>query len=374
MNRRFVPALVATAALLAGCGGGGGSQPVAPSSVTAPTSNGSATTNRTAVATATLTIKFSPYFHHASAAQRAAAVKRRGAQMSARPKPAAASRKPAYVNSSNNDFLDVWVVNGSSAYEAVNSGCCGNVNFESDNGDGSQTLSVPLYSTGGTEIVAFESDEPDGDDGNLLAIGETDIASITPGSAPQINLTMAMNAAYLGIMSDPNDANDDATPGNTTWGSVPTQSSTTYGTYNTFCSPGQSDNLYFFAADADYDFVDNAGAGGVDFPTVSGWSSAVQNPANTLQQESGVDAPYYINFNNLSGGLNLNLIATNPAYPYAADAVNYIGAYPGIDFLYNNAFGGYDSDVYYWFDYYGIYYYGPTLSTNLLVTPTAGDC
>jgi len=287
-------------------------------------------TNAPPVATATLTLQYPAGFHTASSRL----------------------RRPAYVNAQPPRYLDVWVVSGGTAVHAVNSGSGANIVATSS---GSQTFSIPLYSTNASRIVAYEQDAADGNPGNLLAIGEADIASITAGSAPQVSLTMLMNARSVGIMSDPNDANLDATtlPFYKAFGS-------------TSCVTGPSGPLYFFAADGDGGFVDVAGAGGISRPTVSSWTSNATSPSNTLTQTGGVTGSYNVAFNNLNGGLTASVTAANPALAIVVDAVQQGGAYPGMDFLFNQ---GYD----YWLDsnFYTVYYGSSTITNSIEILP---DC
>lgn len=317
-------ASVAAAVFLAGCGGGG-SGSVAPAA--SPTTNNPTTAkapapktgptatpanaNRTAVATGNLTITFPAGFHHATSSSTA--------------------RKPAYVNPGP-FYLDVWVVNGTNATHVVDSSGGSNVN--SGNG-GLQTLSVPLFSSGVNQIVAYETTNAFGSYNELLAIGEADINSVTAGSSPQITLTMQMNAQRIGVMSDPDDANNDAVTGST------------YYSYGAYCvTPFTISPLYFFAADLSGGFVDVGGVGGTTQPTVVNVVSDNPNYANTLGQSPGVGGAYNVTVNDPSlSGVSVTLGATNPAYPIGYNVVSTGypdgGSYPGLATMY-----------YYTYDYY----------------------
>jgi hypothetical protein len=334
--RHVLPALI-SAALLAGCGGGGSAVNTA-GPMPAQAANGTSS-NRTPIATATLTLKFSPNFHTAKTA-----INRKTGS--------GAARKPAYVNS-NSNYLDIWVISGGTPVHVVNT-------FSSPpnvtgSADGSQTLSIPLFSAAASQIVAFEADQPDGTPGNLLAVGEADIAAIAPGSAPQIALTMSMNARNLGVMSDPDDANGDATV------------SSTYNTFNGTCVSPISSPRYFFAADAENGFIDLAGAGGTSLPTVTTWTSQASNPIDTLTQGPGVNGAYSANINNvndLSLGIVINLSAVNPAYALANDALFGLGVYPGIDFMVSSF-----NDDQFSLNMRSIFFAGSALSNQITVLP-----
>jgi len=342
MLLRHSAAVITAALLLAGCGGGGGS----PSAVPAPAASSSgangASTTQKPVAIASLTVKYSAHFHTAK-------IKTKGTSK---------NRRPAYVNSGSN-YLDVWVVNtsSSSAVHVVNSNGGPNVN---PSADGSQTFSIPLYSTNPNQIVAYESDEPNGSYGDILSLGETDLGSFTAGSAPTIGLTMLMNAQQIGVMSDPDNGNNDA------------QTYSPYYSYNLICStPATISPLYFFTTDSEGGFVDLAGAGGVSLPTVKGWTSDISSPANALTQGSGVSGAYIVTINNgnLSDGVTVNLSATNPAYSPALDAAYSNGAYPGLDYLYSN-YGSYD--YYLYEEVYTIFYNGQTFTNSIDILPDDG--
>lgn len=338
MIRRGLTALTGSA-LLAGCGGGG-SAPSAPLPLaTTGAITGGASQSRTPVATASLTLKFPAGFHTA----KSSAIARTSAS---------ASRKPAYVNS-NPKYLDVWVLANGTATHVVDSSGGSNVIATPD---GSQTFSIPLYSYNTNQIVAYESDQQDGAFGNLLSLGEADLGSFSPGSAPQIALTMLMFAQYIGIMSDPNNGNFDATvnpsfnaPG---------------------CSVSTAGPYYFFTADADMGFVDAAGAGGVSSPLVSGWTADPGGTGNSISQASGVNGGYNVVFNSTSGGVTIRLTAPNLAFAIASNVFNNGGSlYPGVYALYNasNYDASFNSQL-----YTQLYLAGPTVSAAIDVV--LGGC
>jgi hypothetical protein len=285
----FAKKLLALACVtaLAGCGGGGAA-PAPHANVTSSTPAAA-----TPVATGTLTIKFPAGFHIAK-----------------HPAGAKTGRQPAYVNS-NSYYLDVWVFGGSSPQHVVDTtSSAANVVASAD---GTQTLSIPLFSTANSQIVAYEQSNRFGKGGNLLAIGEADIGAIAAGSSPAINLTMLMNAQYIGVMNNPDDANGDATSGKL------------YSNQSSMCGVGYgTGSLYFFTADATGGFVDVAGVGGTTLPTLTSAKSDVAG--NTYTVAPGVGGAFSATFNNLSGGVTVGLQSNNPAYA----VVSNLGSYPGI--------------------------------------------
>lgn len=341
--RRQSFAAIAALAILAGCGGGGGGSVPKPAS--SPTAVAGSSNGRTPVATATLKVKFSAAFQTA---------KRAGSAATKAPAKAAAgtTRKPAYVNS-NANYLDVWVVGGGTAVHVVDSSVGGS-NIAAT-ADGSQTFSIPLYSYNNNQIVAFEADAPDGSFGHLLAVGEADLATFAPGTAPQIGLTMLMNAQYIGIMSDPNNGNGDAQVGSPFL--LPNS--------NICTSEDSSGSLYLFAADAGTGFVNLAGAGGTAQPAVTSWTSDTTAPSNTFAQGNGLGAAYTMTANNLNGGVTLRVSAPNPAYALALDAANAGSTYPGAQFLRINGFDSYFNN--YISNAVGA---GATVSTTIDVRPS----
>jgi hypothetical protein len=282
---------VIAAGMLSACGGGGGqTQPLPlPSVAISGTSQ-----SRTPVGNVKLTIKPSSNFHTVK-----------------RVKTSSSQRRPAYVNS-NGFYIDVWVISSGAATHAVDSTLGSNTN---NNLDGTSTFTIPIFTaTGPSYIVAYETDQSFQNGGNLLAIGESDLQGFPPGSSTQASLTMLMATRSIGVMSDPNDANLDAT--------------TTLFPFTSLCC---SSGVYFFAADAQGGFVGLAGVGGVSQPIVTSTSVS-----GVLVQNSGVNGGYTLS-NNCSGPVNVNLTAGNPAYAIASDTFFNGQSFPGADFLYQNA-------------------------------------
>jgi hypothetical protein len=331
-------ATLAAAVLLAGCGGGGSSGAFAPSgasststtpstalAVPAPKNGPTATpanANRAAVATAAMTLKFPAGFHTAKMQSQA----RLPAYVNPGPVPSPSSTPTASY------YLDVWVVNNGTPTHVVDSS--GGINVNAANGI--QSFSIPLFSTSNNQVVAYETDAPFGTYSHLLAVGESDVGAITAGSSPQITLTMQMNAAAIGVMSNPDNANGDAT------------TLSPYLSFGLVCAPISFGPLYFFVTDPTGGFVDVGGIGGTVQPTVVSVTSDVQSPADALSQNAGIAGGYNVVLNNtnMALGVTVKLQAINPAYPLGYAAVAFgggSGPYPGLSTLYT---GYYDSALY----------------------------
>ena len=113
-------------------------------------------------------------------------------QITTKRKSARAAR-PAYVNPNIGNYLDVWV-DGSHVIAPA----AGFPNVVASP-DGTQTFTLPIYSTSSHNVVAIESDCAL-NTCDLLALGEADIAngSFSPGDTFAVGLTMQMNVVYVG--------------------------------------------------------------------------------------------------------------------------------------------------------------------------------
>jgi hypothetical protein len=169
MNR--VLSLIVLIAMVTGCssgGAGGSSIPVQTPAKTAPQS----------VGTTTLTIKFPATFGVAAQASVKGA-------------------RPQFVNPITTNFLDVYVdqqlvlLPGGPANDTAQ--------ISNANGDGTQTLSIPQYSTGINDVVVAERDSggnPITLPGHLLALGQANANSIGangPGTTNSASINMSMN-------------------------------------------------------------------------------------------------------------------------------------------------------------------------------------
>jgi hypothetical protein len=325
-----IAAFACCAVLVSGCGGGS-STPGAPRAASAAAT--AAPHTGTPLATETLTIKFPPTFHQA----------RLG---SSKPAPTSSKRRsPAYINPSPSPYtgwIDIFVdgTNISSAPPNIYTP------------DGTQTFSIPLYSTGAVQhtIVAVETEGGLNSDNNtILAIGETDVqtSSLAAGTSQAISLTMLENAQYIGVMSDPNDNNNDA---EAFYGEPASSYGNVY--YSAYaeatCAPGETFTVWAFAADATYGFAaanSNTayGVGGIVPPTLNSWLSVspADNDQINASDYDGNRSGYTITYNNVSdNGVLMNFTVTSPAEAIYNDIYQYAeypgtGAYPGIEALVN---------------------------------------
>jgi hypothetical protein len=315
---RSISALIGCAALLASCGGGG-STPAVHSA--AATSTATSAPTGTPYATAHLTIKFPATFHTAKKASAKTSV---GATAAT-----SARRAPAYVNPNTNDHIDIYV-NGVDETTGL---AISNVNS-----DGTQDISLPIYSSTSQQIVAVEtingtSNYPV----QVLAIGEADlpIGSFQPGDQTNVGLTMLMNAVGAGITSDYSSGSD---------ATIDTSAQTPYSDNVYACgAPANGSDLYLFAYDVQSGFETGqgtfvaAGGLGIAVPNLGGYT----NQSGTYPLDSvvtsgytGIAPGFVINYQSPNGGLVLNAVTSNPAAAVQQDAYYNQGVYPGIDLLY----------------------------------------
>jgi hypothetical protein len=329
------------ALLLSGCGGGGGSAP-APHAVATSTS---AAAGATPIATGKLTVKYPASFHTARLLSKAKFTSRSAGIR------AAGKLRPAYVNGSSGFFLDVWVDG-----VHVVAPSSGNILNTSD---GTQTFSIPLFSTQAHQLVAIETDTGLSE-GNILAIGELDIPanSFNAGDAPVFGLTMLMNAVGIGITTDPSNGSDATACISGTDCSGETENYFQYTSSDfSICPSGTTPSLYVFTTDPLGGFVAQGGAG-IGVPNLTSWNSLPVNGGSTLASSAGLVYGYTITYNNAGGALIMNLSATNPAIAIYNDIENSYGPhlYPGIaalvaanstvSNLINNSIGAFYTDAY----------------------------
>jgi hypothetical protein len=311
-HARGIGALIGGAVIFSGCGGGGTAPAV--SHAVAPAATATVAPGAVPLATAKLTLAFPATFFTAKPGTSAKSS-------------TASVRRPAYVNPTNNENLDVFV-------DGVDE--TPNLTVSNTN-DGTQTITIGIYSTAAHQIVAIET-AGGLNSGQVLAIGETDVpaASFNPGDVSAIGLTMLMNATGIGITDNNNNSNNGSA--DAVFGTM--SSSPIAFTDSDVCHiPGVGNYLYVFGTDltgGTTGFISNAGAG---VPVVS-LSSAVNLPGTTPPSDSlvfpyGINSYFQINYNSYSGGLLLTTQLTNPAAVTVQAAYNNIQAYPGITALYN---------------------------------------
>jgi hypothetical protein len=192
---RVVAAAFAASLLLAGCVGGSSSTPSA-----IPVATGGSGTPVTASASGrgTLTIKFPVNY---VTAKKASSMKRRGA--------ASAVRHPAYVNpgiggENPPPVLDIYVNQNLQSNLDGEAGYDDSVYINNENDDGTQAISLPLYSSQSNDIVVVEWDSSSHD--SVLAIAETVAPAFTAGTAPVITAELQMNVQNVVISASPSNA------------------------------------------------------------------------------------------------------------------------------------------------------------------------
>jgi hypothetical protein len=285
----------ATALMFSGCGGGSGT-----STPTVPSQTAQSAPNRAVVGTATLTLAFPNVVTAASV-----------------------SRSPQYVNPivdiggpcPNHNLLDIYV-DGTlqpaldNGPEAPHSLCV------TATSNGTQTATLPLYSSNSNQIVAVEWDSSDT---NVLALGEQDQGLFSPGTPVSVSLTMLMNAQFIGIT-------------NLTFSDSQKMIAQAYG-HTDFACPGSAAQVGLYPTDALGTFVPTAGYAGTSTVTATG------NPVagTTSFSQTSIPGVYNVGWDGSCDDLNLTATAANPAYVIFNDVNNQDNAvYPGIDFLYYN--------------------------------------
>ncbi len=322
--------------LLAGCGGGGGSSPSPSQAVKTAATPAPSAASRTSVGNATLTLKLPKVLKANGKVVRAitrgsALASRRGSALAKN----STSRSPQFVDPSplpvgatvcNNNVLDIYV--DGSLLPALDGGpespdsLCVNQN----NADGTQTITLPLYSTNSNTIVVVEwgvADYPFNTIPDVLAIGETEFGGFDPGNVVPIALTMQMNAFSIGI-TDLGFSSPQVFSGQ--WPGLEG------------APVGVPQQFALYPVDALGDFVPVAGAGGTSLPTISGSSEG----GTTSVQPSSIAGIFNVVFDVNGDSFDATVSTINPAFQFVT-AVETENGYPGIQNLYfNNApsFGG----------------------------------
>lgn len=317
---RFSPAALAAVLILAGCGGGGGSSPVQkpaahPSAAPAST--------RTVVGTTTLSLVLPKVLHAKgtlAVAKKTAAAKR---PQFVDPQPAPTS------GSATSNLIDIYV-DGSLLYNLDGqAGSYGASVFVNATATGAQTLQIPLFSTATNEIVAVEYDDLHA---NLIAIGETNLSTFTPGTAQNISITMQMNAVGLAIIDQPNESDPVMMAAqNGPWGL--TENVCSYGS-------GGTSGIGVYDVDAYNNLVPAAnGYGGTGFATVTGLSD---NSGTTSLSAPQTQFPgtYTILWDSNCDTITLNATSPNPANSINADISNSTAYANYLNGYINNAIAG----------------------------------
>jgi hypothetical protein len=177
--------------------------------------------------------------------------------------------------------------------------------------DGTQNLSIPLYSTNSNDIVVEEFDPCGSDCGDLLAMGNTFVGSFQPGTAVNASVTMQMNTAYVGILDVYNQQDPEVMTGQTY-----------YGLSGTCGESPQKTQFGLYTADSLGDFVPVAGYGGTSTPTETATSD---NGGTTLTPQTTIPGLWFVSWDGNCDGVAVNATATNPAYAISYDV---LGPYP----------------------------------------------
>lgn len=282
MRRKNVFVMLVAGALLAGCGGGGGQTTPTVKTSAPPSSPQGKPAGR-----GTLTIQFPGTFKRAAKAGKTA-------------------QKPAYVNPTAGNLLDIYVDG------TLQTNLDGVTPTDSatvlGGGDGTQTLSIPLYSTATNDIAVVEWDSGGPGGGYLLAAGENATTpSFSPGTAPIIALSMLMNVQGIAISTSSS-------------GSLAVQLSQSVNTFTVGCgvNPPTSNLFFLFATDVSGGFVvPNApattGYGGSVQAVVSSSTPSITTPPVTslISYNGGYGVTYD------SGGNPITIYATVPNNPAA---------------------------------------------------------
>jgi hypothetical protein len=284
--RSAAPFAFALAGLLTACGGGGGSAPSTPSvtpgtgaaPVASPTAP-AASNVRQSVGTGRLTLKLPPALRANNKIVRASNADTR--------KLIASNRRPQYINPLPNPTAGAYPYNVLDIY--VDNTLVANLdgNFPSNDhsmlvvdqtGDGTQTLSVPLYSSTHNDIVAIEWDDAGAT--VPLALGEYQASGqLCAGCTVNLSMTMLMQAFYTGIVDLPNLSSPSVLIG-------------TNHNLGACGAPLSSNAFALYSADAELSFVPIAGYGGTSTPTITSVNQLVGGGTTKISQSAA--GTYYI--------------------------------------------------------------------------------
>jgi hypothetical protein len=319
---RVVAAAFAASLLLAGCVGGSSSTPSA-----IPVATGGSGTPVTASASGrgTLTIKFPVNY---VTAKKASSMKRRGA--------ASAVRHPAYVNpgiggENPPPVLDIYVNQNLQSNLDGEAGYDDSVYINNENDDGTQAISLPLYSSQSNDIVVVEWDSSSHD--SVLAIAETVAPAFTAGTAPVITAELQMNVQNVVISASPSNAGTTIPLD----GSNPTFS---IGTCNApYAEAAQDNAFYLFAADALGGYVatpgsgasSTSGYGGTVLPSISQFTSSEGGTTTVASAtSSGSASPFhYVVYDSAGDSVQIEVtVPDNPAASLLGLAASAPSAFP----------------------------------------------
>lgn len=283
-------ALITVSALAAGCASGGSSAVPGPPATPV--------TQDKPVGTGTLTIVYPPTFQRASKAGTT--------------RTSAARRAPAYINPVAGNVIDVYVdgtlqpnLDGVTPSDSATVAA---------SPDGTQTLSIPLYSAATNDIAIVEYDAMKS---SVLAVGETSTATFNPGTAPIISVSLAMNVQGIAIAHDPAGSTATVLPAYSTI--------TAY--YGCSSSPATSNAFYLFAVDAlggliAQNATTTTGYGGSVAATLS-----TQIPSVAVQPETTIrpyNGGYAISYDSAGDAVTIHAsVPSNPAAGVFSNSATY---------------------------------------------------
>jgi hypothetical protein len=229
---------------------------------------------------------------------------------------ATSRRAPKYINPGctgecNQNILDIYVDGTLLTNLDQNVGNSDSMYVNGSSPDGTQAVTVPIFSTDDNDIVVVEYDSYGGSGGDIIALGETWIGQFTAGTSVNATLTMQMNAYYVGILDMYNQSNPATLQGQQYLGLGGT------------CGAGaQQSQFGLFTADGTGTFVPVAGYGGTSTPSLT-YTSDV--PGTTAAAHSNISGLYFANWDAGCDGVTISATAANPAYPAFRDARDYYG-------------------------------------------------
>lgn len=366
---------LATVALLAACSGGGttpASPPAVPVTASAKPTAPPASSARTSVGTARITLKLPQ------------ALRAKGAAVHARNAAAVAKRMPKFVDPgdgtvNSGDVLDIYVDNTLIANMDGNfPNNDHSIVVTNPNGDGTLAETLPLYSTNNNTIVAVEWNNSGAV--YIMAIGETNQGAITAGSTTNVSLTMQMQAYYVGIVDLPNFNDPEILLGQNYYASASGTPNNANGDGQWACTnPAAANAFGLYTADAGLTFVPIGGYGGTSSPVVT--SSPIPGQSHLATSPLGT---YFAAFDAGCTNISVNVSAPNPANAIYTDVANgyplFVTGGSHVDYrYYDGYYGGYAADVnqgiwnLWWIGYNGLGNSSVYQAFNQLSNPTTGS-
>lgn len=288
-SRSFPVALcLPAAAALAACGGGRGTPAVLPAQAAAEA------TARPAIAHGTLTIRFPAAFRQASGVVAAGAPAPRHL-----PAAIAARRRPAYVNPTSGNTIDIYV--DGNYVDDLDGDTDGDSLTVQPTSDGTQTITVPIYQAS-CDISLVEHDW----NYDVVALGETSV-SVTPGQTLALSVTMLMNAT--GFAVGPNADGSDAVEMNGT------------GSYPAVGAAGVTTPVYIYPTDPSGGFVGPVPATGVGGLPASLTATGTASDASRLSLT--LLGAYAVSFQTGTSVLPVTATANSPAAVAVTDSAHY---------------------------------------------------